>query len=94
MAMETSERKMDLTNEFPDVENGGGEVLLVAASPGMDMWEDAWGLGMRWQHTLNGTLGVLAHVIFVFPYQNNGGYMSTGWLGWLHGTGDSDIHVW
>ncbi len=38
-------------------------------------------------------VGGLAHVIFVFPYQNNGGYMGMGWLGWLHGAGDADVDV-
>ncbi len=40
----------------------------------MRMW-------MWCQRMMNGGSGVLAHVGFMFPHPNNGGYSNLGWLG-------------
>ncbi|PBK70568.1 hypothetical protein ARMSODRAFT_974488 [Armillaria solidipes] len=77
-SMERLGRETDLTSRFPDVENRAGEVVAMVDEP--------WGrISGRYQSTMTGASGGLAHIGFVFPHPENGEYMSLEWLGELQG---------
>ncbi|KAK0238223.1 hypothetical protein EDD85DRAFT_790264 [Armillaria nabsnona] len=77
-------REVDLTNRFLDVENEAGEVVAMV--------EKLWGR-ISGSEPRDGD-GVLAHGRLVFPDVQNGGYGKMGWLGWLHGAGDTNVGAW
>ncbi len=52
------------------------------------------GIGMWQQCTMTGALGGLAHIGFMFPHLENGGYRDLGWLGGPKGAQESIVGFW
>ncbi len=63
----------------------GGRGKNRAERLGIEMWQ---------QRTMTGASGDLAHIIFVFPHAENGGYTNVGWLGELQGAQEPIIGFW